>query len=884
MELLEREQFLDVLRGCPPGCIALVAGEAGIGKTTLVRAFCDGAGRPVLWGSCDALRTPRPLGPLRDIARSVGGELARVMAAESPRHAMFGAFLDQLAAADTVAVVDDAQWADEATLDLLVFAGRRIAGTRSLLIVTYRDDEIGADHPLLAVLGALATDRSVRRLRLPPLSADAVARLAAPHGLPAPELHARTGGNPFFVTEALADPDHRVPRTVRDAVLARAAALTPAERDALTAVAIFPGYALLSMIHAGPAAVDGCVEAGVLVRDGNRIRFRHELARLAIEEGIPPARRAALHERALAELTRWGADAARLAYHAEEAGDGAAVLAHAVDAAERAAAVSAHRQVVDHYAQALRFAAAVPARRRAELLERYAEACGVVEQDAMAVTASAEAVACWRAAGDQAREAALLARRSHYLWERGESAAAHATVRAARRLAEQLPPGPARAAASTWSAVLLMLARDVPAAIETGTAAVELAERFGDQVLLSRALNAVGSAQWLTDPAQAEQTLMRSLMVARAVDNDAAVAITLVNLGAGAGEVRRYPTAERWLREAVDWCSARGVEGSRRYATAWLARCLFERGEWEPAAALLEQALPSVRTPSRIVALTVLGRLRTRRGDPGAAQALAEAWALAAQTRDLQRLWPVAAGRAELAWLAGEPTEPLVRETYDLAVRLRHGWAIGELGQWLGDGPHPPPAPADRPAAVGRPSVAMAGEPPAAPAAGEVPAGGVPAGAAAGEPPAGPAAGEVPAEAALPYRLTPVPAARAWDELGCPYEAALALAGSPEHLREALRRFERLGARPAADRVARRMRDLGIRAPRRSTLAHPDGLTAREADVLDLLRADLRNAEIAERLHIAEKTVDHHVSAILAKLGVRTRREAAKHGEGSAGR
>lgn len=127
--------------------------------------------------------------------------------------------------------------------------------------------------------------------------------------------------------------------------------------------------------------------------------------------------------------------------------------------------------------------------------------------------------------------------------------------------------------------------------------------------------------------------------------------------------------------------------------------------------------------------------------------------------------------------------------------------------------------------------------------------------------------------------MNPAEAARTWDELGCPYESALALAQSPDHLREALRGFEALGARPAADLVARRMRDLGFRTPRRSTLAHPHGLTAREADVLRLLRDGLRNSEIADRLRIAEKTAGHHVSSILAKLGVRTRQEAARHGE-----
>jgi DNA-binding CsgD family transcriptional regulator len=432
-----------------------------------------------------------------------------------------------------------------------------------------------------------------------------------------------------------------------------------------------------------------------------------------------------------------------------------------------------------------------------------------------------------------------LARRAHFLWISGENAAAHATAREAVALAERLPAGPALAAAYTWAAYLMMLARDVHGAITTGERAAALAAEFERPGLMARALNAVGTARWFTSPDLAEETLARSVRAARDAGDDAAVGGALVNLGSGAGEIRRYRTAERWLREAVDWCAARDLDTGRDYATSWLARCLFERGEWPEAERTLARISASgTSAPTRIVELTVRGRLRVRRGDAGAADVLNEAWDLAVRTGDLQRIWPVAAARAELAWLSGRPgTEiaDLVRPAYALAVRLRHPWALGELGQWLGDQ-------AGRPAADGTGS------------------------------------DDVP-EAAGPYRLAPAEAARAWDELGCPYEAASALASdsSPESLTDALRRFERLGARPAADQSARRLRGLGIRPPRRPTLTHPDGLTARQADVLALLGEGLSNAAIAARLSVSPKTVDHHVSAILAKLGVRSRQEAAMH-------
>jgi DNA-binding CsgD family transcriptional regulator/tetratricopeptide (TPR) repeat protein len=835
-ELLEREPFLAALRTSPTGRVVLIAGEAGIGKTALVRAFAaeaEESGRRVLWGAADALSTPRPLGPLHDIARQAGGALSAVMAAESSRQAMFGTFLDELTARGCVVVIEDAHWADQPTLDLLLFTARRIAMTTCLLVVTYRDDEVGPDHPLLTVLGTLATDRNVTRIELPPLSAEAVAALAEPLGVPAGELHARTGGNPFYVTEVLADPGRRVPATVRDAVLARTSGLRPDERSALSAVSIFPDGALLAVVQAAPDAVDGCIAAGMLVADGSRVRFRHELARLAILAGIPPGRRVALHAQALVDLSRRSADPALLAFHAQESDDGPAVLRHAPVAARRAAAVGANHQVVDHLAQSLRFADTLTERERAELLEPYAEACSHLDRGADAVAAAAEALSCWRSVGDVERETSLLARRADYLWRVGDTVGAQATTDAAVALAESRPPGPSLAIACSRSATVCMLTRQVPRAIDVGLRAIDLAERYGELTALARALNAVGSAYWFQESDRAEGYLLRSIEVGRQIGDDAVVAAAMVNLGSGAGEIRRYETAEHWLRQAVDFSSTRQLDRMFGYAMAWLGRCLFEQGRWDDAATVLEQVSPTSGAPTRIVALTALGRLRARRGDPGAANALDQAWVLAEATGDLQRLWPAAAGRAEIAWYDGHPTDPLVRETYQLGVELAHGWSVGELGQWL---VQPPSLSAELAAVV--PSA---------------------------------------------YRLGPREAAARWDEIGAPYEAAMALAGAalgtadPDDLREALSRLERLGARPAANLVSRRMRDLGIRPARRSTLAHPDGLTAREVDVLDLVAKGLRNAEIAVELSIAEKTVDHHVSSILAKLGVPTRREAAAY-------
>jgi DNA-binding CsgD family transcriptional regulator/tetratricopeptide (TPR) repeat protein len=869
MELLERGAFLGSLESWlaaarnGEGCMVLVGGEAGIGKTALARAFCDrhATDARVLWGACDALRTPRPLGPLLDIAREVGGELASVVAAEPSRHRLFAAFLDLLASAGApdspghppgvprtppvLAVVEDAHWADEATLDLLVFVGRRVAGTSAMVVVTYRDDEVGPEHPLGTVIGDLATARWVHRLELPALTREAVATLARPQGIDPDRLHQTTGGNPFFVTEVLAAPRRQVPPTVRDAVLARAARLSPEARGALDAAAVVPDRVELMLLEAvagaDAAAIDECLRAGMLREDGRGVRFRHELARLAVERAIPAARRVQLHRQILAHLVVASRDEpARLAHHAEEAGMEAAVLEHATAAAERASALGAHREAVDHYATALRFAGGLAPRQLAELLERYAVECEYTERVAEALDAAERALGRWRREGDREREGALLARRCWFLWGVGRSGEALESAAAGVAVLEEVAPaGPALAGAYTWLAYVRMLDRDIPGAIEVGGRAIELAERFGQHEHLSRALNAVGSAQWFSDPDQAPLTLGRSLQVAREHGDDQLAAVALSNLGSGAGEIRRYALADRWLREAIAWCAERDLDANRRYAQAWLARCQFEQGRWSEAGTTVASfaAERLAMPPSRIVALTVLGRLRTRRGDPDALAPLEEAWELAVRTSHLQRTWPVAAGRAEHAWLTGQPAalSGLVAEPFELARRLGHEWAIGELGFWLwrAGALDSPPAGAARPYAL-----QMAGD----------------------------------------WRA----AAEAWHQLGCPYEHALALADSDAEadLLAALDLLERLGARPAADAVASRLRELGVRRlprrPRRATLANPAGLTARELEVLALLGADLRNVDIAARLHIAEKTVDHHVSAILAKLGVRSRREATQ--------
>jgi DNA-binding CsgD family transcriptional regulator len=720
----------------------------------------------------------------------------------------------------------------------------------ALVVATYRDDELDRAHPLRIMLGELATSRTIGRMRLARLSPGAVAHLAEPYGVDADELYRKTAGNPFFVIEALATRAEEIPETVRDAVLARAARLSPAGQTLLDAVAVVPPQAELWLLEAlaGDAAdrLDECLTSGMLIVESAGVAFRHELARLAVEESVPPHRKVGLHRRALAALADppdGAPDLARFAHHAEAAGDGDAVLRFAPAAAARAASLGAYREAAAQYARALRFGDRLSVGMRAELLERRSYACYLTDQNDAAVEAIQAALECRRQLGQRLEEGDSLRWLSQVLWCPGRTMESEQAARAAVTLLEALPPGRELAMAYANRAHLCAAGARAEEAVTWAGRALELAERLDDTEIAVHAritVGAVAAEGRVGEPAaEGTRKLEQSLELARRAGLAEQVARAHILLAGTELGIRRYGEATRWLQAGIDYCSDQGLERDRRYLLASRARLELDQGRWgtasQSAAAVLRTPRASI-TP-HIVALVVRGLVRARRGDPGQWAPLEEAWALAEPTGELPRLAPVAAARAEAAWLEGDrhAVAEATEDTLRFAEERRWGWLAGELADWR------------RRAGLG---------------------------------------GELPAGSAEPYVLQAAGewarAAEWWRRLGCPYEAALALAdaGEEEPLRRALEALQPLGARPAADAVARRLRELGVRRlprrPRRATAANPAGLTARELEVLWLLCADLRNADIAARLHIAEKTVDHHVSAILAKLGVGSRREAAR--------
>jgi DNA-binding CsgD family transcriptional regulator len=845
LALIERDEPLAALArhlteaAAGSGRFVVVRGEAGIGKTALLREFLRTCPSEIeiLVGACDGVSTPQPFGPLEDMVATLGPDLRTLLDANASRTEVGRWLLGRLSTGGPyVVAIEDLQWADDATLELLAWFARRLEGLDVLVLVTIRDGD--PSTPSVArILGSIAALPVVRQLPLEPLTRAGVARLIGRTTLDVRELHRITAGNPFYATEVLNGEtgDHgTIPLSILDAVRARVDRLDERGRRALQVAAIIgvrsEPWLLAAIAGEDLVGIDDGLGAGLLVKADDGIAFRHELTRMAILEDLPVIRGIALHRKALASLERVGAvDAARLAYHAEGAADSVAVLRHARAAGTRALAMGALTEATAQFRRAWRYADGLPAEDRAELLESLSLVLYLRNELGESYEACHEAIALRRSALDRTMMAADLSFLSIVAWVYGRGAEAWQVAREAVAILE--PLGDSRPLALAFAAVgRLGLSAGIAAeGLATSERAVEIGRRVGDPESVAIGLATIGTLEINAGhEAAGRAKLEESLRIGREAGLPVVVDRALNNLGVTAQTGRRFGEALGFFTELEEYSERSEIERCSIYAPR--AEIGLATGAWAAAEVDARAAFAAPRTDplDRALAMIVLAQIALRRGQGDSDAWLAEPKELAVAMWTTQIRWPLAAVAAERVWLEGGPAAALVeiRTAYDEACVQRDAWPIGELGIWLWR------------------------------------LGGI---------------AELDELAPEPYRLESSghvrEAAAAWEALGIPFDAALSLAGSsdPDDVRRAHSILVELGATAVAAKVADRLRAIGAavpRGPRPATRANANGLTEREVEIALLLASGLSNAEIAARLVLSRKTVGHHVSAILGKLDV----------------
>lgn len=818
------------------GRVVLVRGEAGIGKTALISRFIDEirGGVHVLVGVCDDLLTPQTLGPVWDVARQdpsvatplAGGDCRGVM------EALLALLSRRLR--PTVLVFEDMQWADGATLDVTRFLGRRIGKTNGLLVLSYRDGEIDIDHPLRMVIGELSP-QLLERIRLGRLSTQAVADMARDADFDVDEVVSLTGGNPLFVTEVLAWGVGQAPASVQDSVLGRVAKLPAGARRLLDLVSVIPGEAERALVEAildpDPSEVTECERLGLLRTGDTAVWFRHELVRRAVESALSPDDRRRLNQRVLDEVAD-RADPAVLAHHAREAGDGAAVIEFAPRAARAAMAAESHVEALRQFRALEPYGDEIVDVEWASILEDRARVECYLDHDG-ALNTLGRAIDLYRALGSQRDLARVLAFAVRFYESDGQPRVAEDCSAEAVAILEKYGPSADLAFAVSQQAWLALMQNRGERVVALADQAISIAEVVDDEQTIICALDTKG-CQLLScgDPAGfgvLEECRRRAAEHGIGFEEVRA----LTNMAGFATQRLELDWASDLALRARETAARHEYRGAEAFARTFIAVILRLRGDWAAAEDVISDVL-SNSSNFEFPAILDWGKLQARSGRPEARATVERGWSLAQTRAELQFLAPAAAALAEYLWLVGEDDPHRIGIFHNvLHATTQTGdlLSAGDLAFWLWKLGHLP---------------------------------------------------TVPDRIVEPYRLIIVgehaEAAVIWEEKGMPYEQALALmhGGEADQLLS-LRIFEELGASATAWRLRKSLLDMGVRAPRgkaATTRDHPAGLTARQAEVLDLLAEDLTNPEIADRLFISTHTAENHVAAILMKLDANDRHAA----------
>lgn len=871
-QLIEREKELQLLSSlvadarADKGSIALVYGEAGIGKTSLIQAFQRrfGADIKFLVGGNDPLTTPRPFGPIFDMAPLLSASVSTLLRSGASRSQLFDAFFAEFSqlSAPVVLVIEDAHWADSATLDFLKFIGRRIISLRCLIVLTYRDGEINADHPLSVPLGEFPQAR-VHRFALAPLTHEGVAQCITDSGIDIDRLYSLTNGNPFFVSEILkgtTEQSTTFPASIADAVSARLAYLPAVERNFIETLCVAPKAISADLIRKaiGDDAIEStlaCLGKGILTQDENGdFRFRHELMRLAILERTPADSRIRSHRKFFEALSPLN-DTASIdlqVHHADGAKMPEEVLRVAPMAAGEAARLSAHAEAFAHFSIALKYIDSASPETAASIWENWAgSACVSTSMGDQIIDGRRQAARLWIEVGHADKAAQNLRWLSRLHWYRCEPVLAESVAEDAIALMEQAESDSQTALAFSFRAQLHMLRLEMNEAIACGERALEIAHRCDSLEAEIHALNTVGTAECFQNKPAGIARIQESLALAENasygeyVSRDADIARSYLNLADHATEFRNFELANAVISKGAKRCAEIDFQAWVCQLNARKARTLLDQGKFVEAEAIAASVLKSeFLTPQILLTPSlVLARILSRQGGAKAGEALIRCLKLGQQADDTGFIISCRLALIEHAWMNDD------RETAtDHLLALRaidqrkfHIWNEAERIRWE----QTINGSADTANIL---SVKLLG---------------------------------------AQFSSNSIQAAEALMYAHLPFDAALVLLqgaekAPAEFLQQAAIILNEIEATAAINKCYRLAEDFNVtksmppkkRGQYNASKDHPLNLTKREVGILEFLIEGATNKEIAQKIHRSSRTVDQHVSSILKKLNVSNRVEA----------
>ena len=851
MELIERAEFLKVLHAKfesvtqGEGHCIFLSGESGIGKTSLLKTFSKEINNngKIYIGSCDALFKPRPLAPLYDVILQMGNDIWESNENASDRVRLFNRFFHVLTNHKEPMIIafDDIHWADEATIDFIKFLARRISHVHCLFILMYRDNEIHTHHPLRNVLGQLASE-SFTRLQLTPLSRDAVEKLAAAKGYKGEDVYSITGGNPFYVNEILASYSEGIPDNIRDSILSVYNRLKEQTKQVWQILSVFPApfeiRYLERLVPSYAIAIEGCLERKILILDEGKIFFKHELFRRTIEVSLSPFARIDLHKKILEVLLdsfERNHEIERIIHHAKNANEHQLVVKYAPLAAKKAKGVGAHVEACKLYLSAIENYQENDSDTLVQFYESYAYECYLTNQIKEAIIYTSKALELWKIKKEIENTGNSLRFLSRLWWFNGNRKKAEIYAGQAIEVLENKPASRVKAMSYSNMSQLKMLSNQFDDCILWGERAIQMAFELSDDEILCHALNNVGTAQVEIQAVRQKgiELLKQSLEISLKNSFDEHAARAYINIASNAVRTRDYISAKETLDEGIQYCEERDLDMGTTYLLLCKSWLNLETGHWDDALRIANGLIKNQDQPAvvKIGALVVVAKIKMRRGERDVIPLLVEAKDKALKTLETQRVLPTLIAFLEYEWITG--VHLLEKKDLDMAIQMvketHKSYDCSEFAFWLLK-------------ARGRRLQLD--------------------------------------EMYEGYHCSKhndiIKAADIWEKLGCIYKQALLLfEGNEADKRKAMGIAQKLGADVIFEKMKQLMRANGIKnVPRgisKVTRSNSAFLTGRELNVLPLLKEGLKNREIAERLYISPKTVDHHISSILFKLDVNSR-------------